>query len=58
MRTVLVHLNVELPDDALGFRLSDDVATEIRGALEVGIDPENTPLLALNGFDVALAEEV
>lgn len=53
MRTVLVHLNVELPDD--DERTAEQVTRAIEGAIEVGSDDP-----ALDGLTVvvALSEEV
>ena len=56
MNTILVHLNVTAPDGAS----AASVAAQIEGALEVGIDADNTPDLAAPGakVDLVLAEEV
>lgn len=55
-RTILVHLNVEVADDAPC--TASDVADEVRGALDVGTDPDQTPALATYGAAITLAEEV
>lgn len=64
-RTVLVHLNIEVPDgpladltDGEAADLADNIAAEIRAALDVGVgDGENTPFLATSDVAVVLAEE-
>lgn len=56
MRTILVHINAEVPEDFAG--TADQLADEIIGAIEVGKDPENTPLLCEAAVVVPLAEEV
>jgi hypothetical protein len=59
MRTILVHLNFQIPEaaDALD---AEKVAELVRGALEVGLG--GSPVLDEMGvdlsFEVALAEEV
>jgi hypothetical protein len=59
-KTVLVHLNCTVPDGAS----AESVAAQIMGALEVGIDADNTPDLVPTGDSpdvqvvVALTEEV
>ena len=53
MKTMLVHLNVTVPDSAN----AENVAAQVRGALEVGIDADHTPDL-VHGVSVTLAEEV
>ncbi len=55
-RTILVHLNVELPHDAPCS--AEDVAREVEAALEVGTDPEHTPALAIASVCVPLVDEV
>ena len=50
---MLVHLNVTVPDSAS----AENVAAQVRGALEVGIDADHTPDL-VHGVSVTLAEEV
>lgn len=55
-RTILVHLNVELPADAPCS--PEDVAREVEAALEVGTDPEHTPALAIASVCVPLVDEV
>ena len=55
-RTVLVHLNIELPDTAPA--TADDVADEVRGALEVAAEGDHVPALTASVWDVALAEEI
>jgi hypothetical protein len=55
-RTILVHLNVEVPADAPCS--AEDIAAEIKGALEVGTDADMTPALAIATTVVALAEEI
>jgi hypothetical protein len=55
-RTVLVHLNIEVPD-AYGDLDADVIAAEVLGALEVGTDEEQTPALFVADVVVALAEE-
>jgi hypothetical protein len=55
-RTILVHLNVEVPGDAPCD--VNDIVREINGALAVGIDAEETPSLTVAEIVVALAEEI
>jgi len=55
-RTMLVHLNIEVPADAPC--TVDDVVREINGALAVGIDPDQTPALTVATIVVPLAEEI
>jgi hypothetical protein len=56
MTTILIHLNVTAPAGAS----AESIAAQIEGALEVGIDADNTPDLAAPGAEVnlVLAEEV
>lgn len=57
MRTILSHVNVELPDDSR--YSSADVENEL--ALLLGItpdDPDNFPALAAAKVAIALTEEV
>jgi hypothetical protein len=56
MTTILVHLNITAPDGAS----AASIAAQVEGALEVGIDADNTPDLAAPGakVDLVLAEEV
>lgn len=56
MRTILIHINAEVPEDFEG--TADQLADEVIGALQVGTDPENTPLLCEAGVTIPLAEEV
>jgi hypothetical protein len=57
-RTILVHLNVQIDDDDPSD--TESVVSEIKGALDVGIDQEMTPTLWDRETDitVALAEEI
>lgn len=58
-RTVLVHLNVEVPDDAPA--TAADIAAEVKTCLDFVTDngdDEWTPALNLRTYTVALAEEV
>jgi len=57
-RMILVHLNVEVPDTITTPTLADDLADELRGALEVGADEDHAPFLAESKVTVALAEEI
>jgi hypothetical protein len=56
MRTILVHLNVEMPDDVDGDAVT--VAAEVMGALDVGTDAEQTPALYESTVVVSMVEEV
>lgn len=55
-RTVLVHLNCEVPEDFTG--TADELADEIAGAIQVGTDADHTPLLCEAGVTIPMAEEV
>jgi hypothetical protein len=55
-RTILVHLNCEVPADFAG--TADELADEIAGAIQVGTDPGHTPLLCEAGVTIPMAEEV
>lgn len=55
MRTVLIHLNVAVPDDDP--RDAEQIGAVLMGAVEVGIDP-NDPTLAALGVEAVLVEEV
>jgi hypothetical protein len=57
-RTILVHLNVELPDGPFDDLGSDDIGEQVRAALEVGTDPDETPALAASTVVVAMTDEV
>jgi len=61
-RTVLVHLNVEVPAaDFAGCgpeALMRALEIEVRDALEVGTDAEQTPVLSASAVVVALVDEV
>ena len=56
MKTILIHLNVTAPEGAS----AKSIAAQINGALEVGMDADNTPDLVADGasVDLVLAEEV
>jgi hypothetical protein len=53
-RSILVHLNVEAP----AWASVEDLVEEIVGALEVGTDPDQTPILDASTVAVALAEAI
>lgn len=55
-RTVLVHVNVELPETAPA--TAADVENEIRAALEVAAEGGNAPALEGSAWCIPLAEEV
>jgi hypothetical protein len=57
MRVILVHLNIENPPEGA---TAASIGAQIEGALEVGIDADNTPDLVAPGCEVAVAfaEEV
>jgi hypothetical protein len=55
-RTILVHLNVELPPDAPF--ATEDVVRDLTGCIEVGQGTGNTPALDAGKWTIALAEEV
>ena len=57
-RTILVHLNLQVPDTLQIDDLAKHLADEVEGALSVGTDADQTPLLATALVSVALAEEV
>jgi hypothetical protein len=57
-RTVLVHLNVEVPDSITTPTLAQDVEAEVKAALEVATGEDHTPFLAESVVVVALAEEI
>lgn len=52
-RTILIHLNVEVPDEDT--RDYKDIVSDVEGAIEVGSDPEHVGHMTV---DVALAEEI
>lgn len=52
-RTVLVHLNVEVPDG--DERSVEEIESAVRGALEVGSDHE---LVKSLGIEITLSEEI
>jgi hypothetical protein len=54
-RTILIHLNVTL--DRADERAVEDIVDAVRGAIEVGLDPEHTNLDP-SQVVVALAEEI
>lgn len=55
-RTILAHLNIEVPDDSTA--TADDIAAEVAGALDVGTDPDHTPTLATAEVVITLVEEI
>jgi hypothetical protein len=55
-RTILVHLNVEVPSDNAA--TVEELVAEIEGALAVGTDPDHAPILAASQTVVAMAEEI
>lgn len=55
-RTVLVHLNVELPDDD-GATVTD-LCEEITAALNIATEGEHAPILNVADWSIPLAEEV
>lgn len=55
-RTVLVHLNVELP--ASQPWTAEDIAAEVQAALEVAAEGEHAPALEVSSWTIPLAEEV
>lgn len=57
-RTILVHLNLEVPDTLVIDNLANLLAEEILGALDVGMNAEDTPLLATAIVAAPLAEEI
>ncbi len=59
-RTILVHLNVDVPEDAVDDEadIADDVRRELESALEVGGKSEHTPILQASNVVIADAEEV
>jgi hypothetical protein len=59
-RTILIHLNVEVPEAEVFdvVALAKNIAEEVEGALAVGTSVDHTPLLALGTAAITLAEEV
>lgn len=57
-RTVLVHLNVEVPATITTETLADDVAAEVKALLDTFVDDDHTPFIAESTVVVALAEEI
>lgn len=60
-RTILIHLNVEVPASITTPTLTEDLADEIHAALDVGTDEDYwpfLPFLAESTVTVALAEQV
>jgi len=55
-RTVLVHLNVELPDD--DGATVPDLVQEITDALSIAVEGDNAPVLNASTVVIPLAEEV
>ena len=53
-RTILVHLNVRLPDDARAD--SAEIAEQVEGALEVGTDEKQTPDLYVASITISSEE--
>ena len=56
MRTILLHVNAEVPEDFRG--TPDELAFELTNLVSACADPEYTPLLCEAGICVPLAEEV
>jgi hypothetical protein len=59
-REVLVHLNLELPAEFPGApdELAEQIEREIQGALDVGVDPDETPALHAATIAVALVDPI
>ena len=56
-RTILVHLNIELPDSNTDTAV--EIEREVQAALEVGMDPEGTPsLYKVATISYPLTEEI
>jgi hypothetical protein len=57
-RTILVHLNIEVPETITTPTLTEDICDELRSVLAVGVTEDDSPFLAESMIAVALAEEV
>lgn len=59
-REVLVHLNITLPAETEGTpeELADAIHDEVRGALDVGVDPNETPILYAAKIEIPLVDPI